>query len=134
MAGGAALTAVLAAGACRLRYDPNLLNLQAQGLESVKWEMTLINHTRGASWHALSYTTTPEEALALKNRYARLPEVSMVVEVASLVPADQEYKLEMLREIRHRLAQDECLLSVRKSRCLHCCPLLPAGGIRAEKL
>jgi hypothetical protein len=103
VAGGVALTALLAAGACRVKYDPNLLNLQAQGLESVKWEMTLINHTRGASWHALSYTSTPEEALALKNRYARLPEVSMVVEVASLVPADQEYKLEMLREIQRRL-------------------------------
>jgi len=38
----------------------------------VKWEMTLIEHTAGATWHALSYTDTPEEALALKARYEQL--------------------------------------------------------------
>ena len=70
----------------RVRYDHNLLHLQAHDLDSVKWEMTLIEHTAGASWHALSYTDTPEEALALKARYEKLPEVSRVVEVASLVP------------------------------------------------
>ena len=58
--------------------------------------MTLIEHTAGASWHALSYRDTPEEALALKARYEQLPEVSRVVEVASLVPPDQGPKLDML--------------------------------------
>src|SRR5262249_26979930 len=53
-----ALTAVLAAFALRVSYDHNLLHLQAAGLDSVKWEMTLIDHTAGASWHALSYTDT----------------------------------------------------------------------------
>ena len=71
----------------RVHYDHNLLNLQAADLESVQWELTLIEHTAGASWHALSYTDTPEEALALKARYEKLPEVSRVVEVAALVPA-----------------------------------------------
>jgi hypothetical protein len=65
--------------------------------------MTLIEHTAGASWHALSYTATPEEALALKARYEQLPEVSRVVEVASLVPRDQATKLDLLRDIHTRL-------------------------------
>src|SRR5947207_15100311 len=65
--------------------------------------MTLIKHTAGASWHALSYRDTREEALALKARYEQLPGVSRVVEVASLVPADQERKLEIVAEIRRRL-------------------------------
>jgi hopanoid biosynthesis associated RND transporter like protein HpnN len=89
--------------ASRVNYDHNLLHLQARGLDSVKWELTLIDHTAGASWHALSYTTSPEEALALKARYEKLPEVSRVVEVASLVPRDQEYKLGLLRDIQSRL-------------------------------
>ena len=67
--------------------------------------MTLIEHTAGASWHALSYTDTPEEALALKARYEQLPEVSRVVEVASLVPPDQDDKLPLLADIQRPAAQ-----------------------------
>jgi hopanoid biosynthesis associated RND transporter like protein HpnN len=98
-----AVVLVLSIAACRISYDHNLLHLQARGLDSVKWELTLIDHTAGASWHALSYTSTPEEALALKARYEKLPEVSRVVEVASLVPPDQESKLGQLRDIQRRL-------------------------------
>ena len=98
-----ALTAVFALLACRVSYDHNLLHLQAAGLDSVKWELTLIEHTAGASWHALSSTASPEEALALRARYEKLPEVSRVVEVASLVPGEQEKKLEQLRDIQSRL-------------------------------
>src|SRR5262249_4770116 len=77
------LTVALGAGACRVYYDHNLLHLQAHDLESVKWELKLIERTAGASWHALSYTASQAEALALKARYEQLPEVSRVVEVAS---------------------------------------------------
>jgi hopanoid biosynthesis associated RND transporter like protein HpnN len=98
-----ALVLVLSIAASRITYDHNLLHLQARGLDSVKWELTLIDHTAGASWHALSSTSTPEEALALKARYEKLPEVSRVVEVASLVPADQQSKLGQLRDIQQRL-------------------------------
>jgi hopanoid biosynthesis associated RND transporter like protein HpnN len=103
IAGGLALTAALAVCGLRVSYDHNLLHLQASDLESVKWELRLVEKTAGASWHALSYTSTPEEALALKARYEKLPEVSRVVEVASLVPADQGRKLEQLRDIQERL-------------------------------
>jgi hopanoid biosynthesis associated RND transporter like protein HpnN len=98
-----ALTAVLAVFAFRVTYDYNLLHLQAEGLDSVQWELTLINHTAGANWHALSYTKTPEKALALKARYEQHAEVSRVVEVASLVPQGQGHKREQLRDIQHRL-------------------------------
>lgn len=94
---------ILAVYAGRVSYDHNLLHLQASDLESVKWEMTLIEHTAGASWHALSCASTPEEALALKARYEQLPEVSRVIEVASLVPSQQDQKLELLRDVQHRL-------------------------------
>jgi hopanoid biosynthesis associated RND transporter like protein HpnN len=103
---GVSLVATVLLTACvgLVRYDHNLLHLQARGLDSVKWELTLIEHTAGASWHALSYTTTPEEALALKARYEQLPGVSRVVEVASLIPRDQPYKLGQLEDIQQRLA------------------------------
>jgi hopanoid biosynthesis associated RND transporter like protein HpnN len=97
------LTLIMATGAGTIWYDHNLLHLQARDLDSVKWELTLISHTAGASWHALSYTASPEEALALKARYQALPEVSRVVEAATLIPRDQSNKLEMLRDIHDRL-------------------------------
>jgi hopanoid biosynthesis associated RND transporter like protein HpnN len=97
------VTLVLGVCACRVYYDHNLLHLQARDLESVKWELKLIERTAGASWHALSYTTSQAEALAHKARYEQLPEVSRVVEVASLVPLEQPHKLEQLRDIQHRL-------------------------------
>src|SRR5262249_37012852 len=89
--------------ALRVRYDHNLLHLQSPALDSVRWEMKLIEHTAGASWHALSYTATTEEALALKARYEKLPGVERVAEVASLVPPGQEQKLAMMRDCPERL-------------------------------
>jgi hopanoid biosynthesis associated RND transporter like protein HpnN len=87
----------------RLQYDHNLLHLQPKGLDSVKWELTLIEHTAGASWNALSSTATPAEALALKARYEKLPCVERVVEIASLVPPEQDHKLPLLADIQKRL-------------------------------
>jgi hopanoid biosynthesis associated RND transporter like protein HpnN len=118
LAGGAAVLAVLICFAFRVRYDHNLLHLQAENLESVRWEMTLVEHSVGTSWHALSYRATPEEALALKARYEELPGVSRVVEVASLVPADQPDKLPLLRDIQERLRK----LPERGRRILHLRP------------
>jgi uncharacterized protein len=103
MAGGVVMIIILGIGATGLRYDHNLLHLQARDLDSVRWELTLIDHTAGATWHALSYTSSPEEALALKARYEKLPEVGRVVEAASLVPRDQDQKLPLLRDIQSRL-------------------------------
>jgi hopanoid biosynthesis associated RND transporter like protein HpnN len=100
-----AAVAVLALVSCGfwVTYDHNLLHLQAQNLDSVRWEMDLIEHTAGASWHALSICDTPEAALALKARLEQLPEVSRVVEVATLVPPRQQEKMALLEAIRHKL-------------------------------
>src|SRR5439155_5624596 len=103
LAAGLAGIAVLAVFAARVRYDHNLLNLQNQDLESVRWERTLIDRTAGASWCALSIAASPAEALALKSRYEALPEVSRVVEVASLIPTGQDQKLGLVREVQAAL-------------------------------
>src|SRR5205823_5002019 len=104
LGGGLAGLAALAVFAGRVGYDHNLLHMQAAGLESVRWEMKLIDRTAGASWCALSVADSPEKALALKARYEKLPEVSRVAEVASLVPADQERKLDQVADVQKRLS------------------------------
>jgi hypothetical protein len=103
LAVGLMLSAAVGAGAFRVRYDHNLLHLQAENLDSVRWERTLIEHTAGASWHTLSYRASREEALALAERYKQLPEVSQVVEVASLVPPGQDEKQPVIASIRQKL-------------------------------
>jgi hypothetical protein len=103
LACSALATLVLAAFALRIEYDHNLLNLQAPQMDSVRWEKKLIEHMSDSSWYAVSWTTTPEEALALKAKYEQLPEVSTVVTVASLLPPDQDRKIELLRDIHQRL-------------------------------
>jgi uncharacterized protein len=96
---------VIGAGvaASRVRYDHNLLNLQSAELDSVRWEHKLLERTAGASWCALSQAASQEQARQLKERYEKLPEVSRVVEVSSLVPTEQERKLPLLREINGQL-------------------------------
>ena len=103
VAGGVGMLAMLAVCATRVKYDHNLLHLQAQNLESVKWEMTLIEDTAGASWHAVSIADSAEKALELKAKYEKLPEVSRVVEVATLAPPDQDKKLPLLADIQDSL-------------------------------
>lgn len=104
LAVGAVLLLVCGAFATRLNYDHNLLNLQANGLDSVKWEHKLIERAAAATWDAMSIAHSREEALDLKARYETLPVVGRVVEVASLVPSEQLRKLPDVLAIHDRLA------------------------------
>ncbi len=104
LAVGALLLLVCAGFATRLHYDHNLLNLQARNTDSVEWERKLIDRAAGATWDAMSIARSRDEALALKARYEALPEVSKVVEVASLVPDQQERKLPVVAAIHAKLA------------------------------
>jgi hopanoid biosynthesis associated RND transporter like protein HpnN len=87
----------------RLSYDHNLLNLQPRDLESVAWEHKLIDRAAGMTWDAMSVARTREEAVALRAKYEALPEVGRVIEVASLVPPDQDVKVPAVRAIHDRL-------------------------------
>ena len=103
IAGSIAVAVILGYSAFKVHYDHNLLHLQARGLESVKWELNLVERTAGARWHALSYTANQQEALALKSRFEKLPEVARVVEMASLIPLEQEQKQKQLEDVQRRL-------------------------------
>lgn len=94
---------VMAFGLARLEYDANLLHLQAEGLDSVRWEERLIQHSAGTTWDALSIATGQDEALRLKAAYEQTPGVGRVVEAASLLPVDYESKRDVLVSIRRKL-------------------------------
>lgn len=104
----AASVVVLVGGALTafgIRYDANLLNMQARGLDSVYWEHELIQHTAGATWDAMSLAHDRQEAMELRRRYEALPGVGRVIEAASLIPEDQERKLPLLASIQQKLAR-----------------------------
>jgi len=102
--GTTAVTGLIALGMSRLWYDHNLLNLQPDGLESVKLERKLINESDQSVWFALSIAKDREELLARRDRFLQLESVARVQEIASLFPTDHGQKGPVIERIQRRLA------------------------------
>lgn len=98
------LTIALGAGVSRLYYDYNLLNLQAEGLESVELEHKLLTESDCSVWFALSIADSREELLERKERFLAQPSVERVEEIASLLPVDNEKKRPLIEGIGLRLS------------------------------
>ncbi len=94
---------------CRVRYDSNLLNLQAEGVESVETERRIAHRSHGSLLFAVSLADSAEEARVLHAQYEKLPMVSRVEDLASrlpLYPASQTCPLiarihEQLKGLEH---------------------------------
>ncbi len=99
-----ACTMALAGGLHELRYDHNLLNMQAEGLESVAVEKKLLEECDQSVWYALSIADSREQLLERKAKLMLLPCVERVDEIASLLPTDEELKRPFIERIRGRLA------------------------------
>ncbi|MFM9057675.1 MAG: MMPL family transporter [Planctomycetaceae bacterium] len=97
-------TLAVAGGLPELGYDHNLLNLQAEGLESVAVEKKLLEECDQSVWYALSISDSREELIARKEQLLALPTVERVDEIASLLPADEEVKRPLIERIRGHLA------------------------------
>jgi hopanoid biosynthesis associated RND transporter like protein HpnN len=82
-----------------LTFDYNLLNLQARGTESVKWEKRIIENSERSSWNALTTASTPTEAMKKAAAFQNLSSVGSVESVASLIPEQQEERLELIRAL-----------------------------------
>ena len=102
---GMACTMAIAGGLHELRYDHNLLNLQADGLESVMVEKKLLEECDQSVWYALSMSDSREELLERKARLVALPTVERVEEIASLLPVDEQVKQPIIGRIRAHLAR-----------------------------
>jgi hypothetical protein len=97
-------TLVLIFGMTRLRYDHNLLHLQARGLESVDLEQKLLGQSEHNASFALSIAANRNEVLARKARFLALPSVKRVEEIASRFPEDVEEKRPIIERISRTLA------------------------------
>ena len=76
-------------GLSRLWYDNNLLNMQAEGLESVALEKKLLAECNQSVWYALSIADSREELLARKAQFLQLASVERTEEIVSLLPVDR---------------------------------------------
>lgn len=84
----------------RTRFDYNLLNLQAKGLESVEYAYKLMRSKENSGYFATVTAPSAAEAQALTKRLEALPTVDHVVSVLSFVPDDQEKKMAELAALR----------------------------------
>lgn len=76
----------------RVKYDSNLLNLQARGVTSVELQHRVFEQSEGSLLYAISLAESPEKVRQLRERFLALPTVGRVEELASLMPkypADQ---------------------------------------------
>ena len=87
-----------------MSFDYNLLNLQAQGTESVEWEKRIIENSERSSRDALATAPTPEEAIRKAAAFTALSSVESVESVASLIPSDQAERIELVHALQPLLS------------------------------
>ncbi len=84
-----------------VKYDCNLLNLQAKGIESVDWQQRIFDESNGSLLYAVTVANSPEEARRLKKEFERLPTVRKVEELASHLPAYGPEQTKLLIQAVH---------------------------------
>ena len=99
-----AATVFSLAGVPGVTFDYNLLNLQAEGTESVKWERKISEGSGRSSWFAMTTAGTLEEARRKAEAFKALPSVRKVDSFAELVPENQEERLEAVRGLQPLVA------------------------------
>lgn len=96
----AALTIAGLPGLLRLGFDHNLLNLQAEGLESVEYEKLIIEKSDESTWYAISITKTPSEALKVAREMEKKSSVGKVETFETIVPPGQDEKIKLVGELK----------------------------------
>ncbi|MBL1216637.1 MAG: hypothetical protein D8M59_04000 [Planctomycetes bacterium] len=87
---GVVIVTVLATGIRSVRFDADIMNLHAPGVESVTWERRLLETEGLTAWSGLSIATSIEEARERTLQFLSLPEIGNVEGVGSLFHPDGE--------------------------------------------
>jgi predicted RND superfamily exporter protein len=84
----------------QVRFDHNVLNLQARGLESVDTELQLLASEAPSTIYASVVASDLDQARSLHDRLQQLPSVGNVASVAPLIPTDQDAKRAVVGAIK----------------------------------
>ncbi|MBX7167636.1 MAG: MMPL family transporter [Pirellulales bacterium] len=98
-------TALMCIGMPKLWYDNNLLNMQADGVESVELEKRLLNECQQSSWYALSLADSRAELLERKEKFLQLASVERTEDIVTLVPEGDAERSPAIRRIGARLTE-----------------------------
>jgi uncharacterized protein len=89
----------------RLRFDANLLNLQAQDADSVRLERRLFEESSNPLLYAVSVADSERQMRELHARFERLPSVGHVESLAMrLPPAPSDETRQLLGQVRSQLS------------------------------
>jgi hypothetical protein len=104
--GSIAATIALGMGILALRYDHNLLNLQAAGVQSVELERRILAGHNQSVWYAVSIADSREELLRRQAVFDKLPTVQRTECIVSILPspAGAEAKTPLVARIHQHLA------------------------------
>jgi uncharacterized protein len=98
LAGAAVLAALSVWGFGWVQFDYNLLNLQAEGTESVTWEKRILQTSGRSGFAALSSASSLEELRRKQNAFRKLETVSEIDSALLLIPDDQEEKQKIIAD------------------------------------
>lgn len=87
-----------------MRFDYNLMNLQAKGLQSVEYAYRLMRSKENSGYFAVVTARDKAEARILTEKLEKLPAVDHVVSPLSFVPEQQAEKLAELAALKKTLA------------------------------
>jgi len=91
--------------ALEVKYDYNLLNLQADGLEPVEVQHRIFEQSDSSLLFAVSLADSAEEARDLKQKFLALPTVHRVEEIASVLPSHSTEETQLYVQAIHSMLQ-----------------------------
>jgi len=97
VAGGLSVVGVW--GGVGVKFEHNMLKLQAAGVESVMWEARMLASAGRSGFAALTTAGSLDELRRKHDALSRLPSVSEVESVLLLVPDEQPEKMRMIHQL-----------------------------------
>jgi len=89
-----------------LRFDYNLLNLQAKGTEAVQYEMKILKSAGRSAWSAAILADSLEEIQEKERQLKALPTVAQVESITAVIPNHQEENASFIKKNLAPLLKD----------------------------
>jgi hopanoid biosynthesis associated RND transporter like protein HpnN len=106
-------TSALALSLLQVKFNHNLLDLQANGLESVKYEKKIIKESSQSTWYAPFVVESREESSKLAEKLKTLPSIGKIETIAGVVPAEQEEKIKLISTLKNSFSNSKTALPKR---------------------
>jgi hopanoid biosynthesis associated RND transporter like protein HpnN len=87
-----------------VRFNQDVLKLQASDVEAVRFENTLLHDSGRSSWFAVALAPTRAEAYRKAAAFHKLPEVTDIETISGYIPDHQEQKRALLGQLARGLA------------------------------